>query len=377
MPGAFDEDIEVEVSAALDALRTSVGGSWRTRDVLIDLVAQPVARRDRMAERLVGAAALLEGGRPGGVATVADGLGLGVRALYGLLERLRRMPPLDAVAPDGSGRSRAPRRISDVDPRTAALDVALAEALAEDAGLTLADAVRVAVSAAAAGGWRAPAAKTVSRRLDAARRSMGGIAVGADVLLDWSPVCVAVDEGGGLVPQVLAVLTDATTGTALGWGLRGRDGLGQAFEDAAEILRGRLDGLRERLPVAARMRRFTAVLATDVARSLAAYDDARVAQSDGTARTAGVRLRRALGPRIGTIVLKPRRTAVALGADDASEFVVLSRGQVEDVLRRQFATRDSAAGYVAAPSALPRPDALDDVFGVMNAIGWAARPRSS
>lgn len=370
---AFDEEREDEVVAALRALRDAVDGSWRPGDVLIDLLSQPAARRDRMAERLVGAAALLTGRRSVGVAPVADGLGLSVRALYGILERLKRMPPLEAVAPDGSGRTQVSRGPADADPRIAALDVALAEALAEDPGLRLADAVRAAAVVAAAGGWRAPAAKTVSRRLDVVRFGAGGGVVGAYALLDWSPVRVALVEGGVLVPQVLAVVADATTGSALGWGLRGRAGLGEALSDAAEILREGVDALRERLPVAQRMDRFSAVLATDVPRSSIGYDDDRVVLSDGTVRTAGVRLRRALGPRIGTIVLEPRRTTTAVQAQEVSDFVVLSRRQVEAVLRRQFATREPAVGSVADSTAPARPDALDDVVRMMDAIGWAAR----
>lgn len=359
--------------STLTRLALESGGTWNPESEHERIKALPTSVRNEVVRRLDALVPLLAVSNPGVAAADAAAalLGLSRRNVYHLLMRLKRLPPVDGVGVRGT--SVAARRRSD--PRGGArgdlLDDAIRDLLRTRPDARLAEFVSRARSAVEGTGQPPPAAKTVSRRLDALRAGAAAVAgpVCRRILLDESVVNVAVDRHGVPLVSSLGLLVDPDSRLILSWGLSSvRDGM-PATTVAASHLSRYIAGIREKWIVADTLSSATLVLPEIAASSMPRDSEGVIDVVIAGPRIKGMRLRRVLGAGVGPLLFRPRNKLSTVGPGEEGGWHVLDVVPAAKLVIQAIRDHNAAirATVVKSSSDAGRPkDALDDVGRIMN-----------
>ncbi|MCU6455432.1 hypothetical protein LPN01_15225 [Sphingomonas sp. A2-49] len=368
------------LTEALARLQRATGGDWSPQEQAYSFASMPLAERDRAVGRLLALEPMVTGGANRRVADLEAELGIKRRNVYVLIDRLRRMPPAEAVAVRSrSGHRRAAVRGVE-ETRSTLIDRAVLDALAADPASNLATVVRQVQAAARAADISVPAAKTVSRRLDALRRAHGSTgAVGRHILVDEAPVRVAVSHDGRLAAQSLALVLDVDTSLVLGWGMASIGCGYSAIEAALTSFVLWHHRVREIRSVASTLERMEMVLPPGLRIGPRQDFDEPVRLLRGGSRTSGVRMRRLVGAAISGIALLPRfdRDREWLASDETEGWVVLDRKTMPLVMNQQLMSPIRSAEVTMLSGEAERPDALDEsveAIAQVRPLLKAARP---
>lgn len=365
---------------ALKSLASATMADWSPEAEERRIASLPGAIGSRVRRR-VELLAYLVGEGDAGIAAV-DGvaveLGVRRRNVYVLLDRLRRMPPLEAVAVRGASSSPwAPdRRMGGGDGDASVVDAAVRDLLVRRPDAGLAEFVEAVTAASAAAGRRAPVAKTVARRVDVLRgtQDTGKAGLCSHILLDEAVIMLAVASASGPRVTSMGMVVDVSSGAILSWGLASlRDG-GPATASAASGLAGEERALRERWPIAAVARSATLVLPEGVDPDHAGDRAERVAVVRTGPRKSGTRLRRVVGEGVGSIRFRPRHDPriTELPSDAGPGWTVVEPRMVPIVVDRAVAEHNARAalrlcGEPRAGDGV-RHDALDATLELIGGV---------
>jgi hypothetical protein len=351
---------------------------WCVTECMAEIRVMPSGRRQVVEKRLIVLQPLVTGhGERRPMTDLQEALGISRRNVYVLLDRLRRLPPIIAVAPPGGARAAKPRGMSG--ERDLVVEKAIVEAISANPGARLSLVVDVGRQAAENAGHSRPAAKTILRKMDALRSVVPEPSmIGRRVLLDACPVKLAVMHRGRLIPQTLAFLIDLESTELLGWGGAWVGDDAAAMLGAISCARRWTRGLRQVRGIAAEVASMEVIVPPCFEFGSVASIPPLLRLSKGGPRSSGVRLRRLLGPSVAGILLIPRadRTVDHMDPKDATEWVTIERKALPVLLEGRFRGGIPAQAHEQSDSAIPH-DALDQIVNILATLKPALEATSS